>query len=76
MKTKQIFKELESYLSPVQIIELKITIGGLPGSISMCRTISNIIKTYNSNELDERKLAYYLALLCKNHFAKIEYPKK
>lgn len=62
-----ILTELGKYLTPVQCIELRLSMV-LPGGIAICMTITNIIQTYNSTQRDEDIVSDLLSKLCKLHF--------
>lgn len=63
----EIITELKTYLSRVQCIELELSLA-LPGSITICMTITNIIHKYNSSQQNEDIVSDLLSKLCKLHF--------
>ena len=75
MKTKQILKELEGYLSRQLIYELKSFLV-LKGKIIICLTVADIIKTYNSTQENEDIVCQLLSLLLRNHFNSIKHLKR
>lgn len=64
---EQILNELKKYLTPVQCIELGLSMA-LPGSITICMTITSIIEEYDCTDKEEDIVSDLLSKLCKLHF--------
>lgn len=65
--TKEIIDQLKKYLTKVQCIELELSLA-LPGSITICMTITSIINEYDCTDEEEQIVSGLLSRLCKLHF--------
>ncbi len=65
-KKTQLIRELEAFLTPEEIEQLRTELG-LPGDVNLCIPIADILVQYTDNE-NEYRISQLLSQLCKKHF--------
>lgn len=68
MKSTTIIKRLRNYLPEVIVTELSLAFAIRP-SITICCTVNEIIKSYQSNFDNDREVVILLQRLLKIHFS-------
>ncbi len=70
-KKQQILKRLKFYLSEYHYSLIRLSMA-LEGDITLCASIADLIKQYNSSEEDEAQVSILLSQLCKEHFKNVK----